>query len=93
MDTPNSTKDKCSVSGRLVTPCKDLSESTEFGNPHGKQKGIWCWEFFKTDTAGPVRRFWGSKSGDHVAKGMAFNYCPFCGEKIDAPFAQEVGGE
>jgi hypothetical protein len=80
-------KKKCQVKdGKFVEPCDTLSEAAEFGNPRGKQKGIWCWEYFSRTKPGPTRRFFGTKSGDFTEKGMAFNYCPFCGEKIDAPF-------
>ena len=84
----NMEKQKCTVTedGRFVEPCKTLSDATEFGNPNGKRKGVWSWEYHSRDKPGPTRRFWGTKSGDFVRKGIAFNFCPFCGEKIEAPF-------
>lgn len=78
---------KCTVKdGKFVEPCQSLQDATEFGNPSGKRKGVWCWEYYREDTSGPTRRFYGTKSGDFVSKGIAFNFCPFCGEKIEAPF-------
>lgn len=73
---------KCTVEGNIVTACEALEKATEFGNPRGKQKGIWCWQYFKASEEAPTRRFWGAKSGDSVERGIAFNYCPFCGTEI-----------
>lgn len=81
---------KCTVlSGKFVDPCAALTEATEYGHPRGKAKGIFAWEYSSIDK-GPTRTMFGVKSGEHVAKGMLFNFCPFCGEKIDAPFAAQV---
>ncbi len=75
---------KCTVrDGKFVEPCKALSESAEYGNPRGKQKGIFAWDLHVGRERS--RTFFGVKSGKHVEKGIAFNFCPFCGEKIDAP--------
>ncbi len=86
----NMEKQKCTVTadGKFVEPCKTLADATEFGNPNGKRKGVWSWEYHSRDKPGPTRRFWGTKSGEFVSNGLAFNYCPFCGEKIDAPFTE-----
>ena len=85
-------KQKCNVTadGKFVEPCKTLADATEFGNPNGKRKGIWAWQYFRLgeSKSTPSRTFFGVKSGEHVEKGLAFNYCPFCGEKIDAPFTE-----
>lgn len=75
---------KCHVrNGRFVEPCKNLASATEHGNPRGKQKGIYAWAFHNGRE--PSRTFWAVKSGEHTEKGFAFNFCPFCGESIDAP--------
>jgi hypothetical protein len=78
---------KCSVeNGLFVQPCDSLSSATEYGNPRGKQKGIWFWQMRNMDTHKPSRSYFGTKSGEHVEKGLLFNFCPFCGEKISEPF-------
>jgi hypothetical protein len=78
---------KCTVrDGKFVEPCGTLSTVTEYAPPTGKRKGIYAWVLGSIST-GPTRTFFGVKSGAHIAKGMLFNFCPFCGEKIDAPFA------
>lgn len=79
-------KAKCTVrEGLFVEPCDSLISASEYGNPRGKQKGIYGWVL--GNRSGPTRTMFGAKSGEHVEKGVMFNFCPFCGEKIDAPFA------
>jgi hypothetical protein len=38
---------KCSIDGTIVNPCNSLSKTTEFGNPRGKQKGIFAWVYYQ----------------------------------------------
>lgn len=79
---------KCTVrDGKFVEPCSALESVIMYGNPRGKQRGIYMWTYhsFKSVTSGPTRSFVGVKSGEHVEKGMIFNFCPFCAESIDAP--------
>lgn len=78
--------DKCKADNSEVTPCKSLLEATEYGNPRGKQKGIYEWRLVEMGTGDLSRAFYGVKSGSLVEKGVAFNFCPFCGEAIDKPF-------
>ena len=75
---------KCEVKdGKFVLPCDSLNSATEYGNPRGKQKGIWAWNLFQHGK--PSRTFFGAKSGDYVERGLGFNFCPYCGERIDEP--------
>jgi len=77
---------KCEIrDGKFVVPCDTLNNCTEFGNPRGKQKGIWWYRWFNVKTDEPTISFFGAKSGDHVEKGMIFHFCPFCGTRIDEP--------
>lgn len=79
---------KCSVrDGKFVEPCRLLEKATEYGNPRGKQKGVFAYEWHTP--AGPSRTFYGAKSGEYVTGGLVFNFCPYCGERIDAPFAKD----
>ena len=80
-------KEKCTVrDGLFVEPCKSLDEMTEFGNPPpGKQRGIYSWRFTNLNTHKPTRHFFGAKSTAQP-KGLAFNFCPWCGTDISAPF-------
>jgi hypothetical protein len=82
--------DKCIVrDGLFVEPCVDLDQNSEIGNPPpGKQRGIYEWRLFNTETHKPTRRFFGVKTS-HRPKGMLFNFCPWCGERIDAPFVKD----
>jgi hypothetical protein len=78
---------KCIVTdGKFVKPCNTLNATTEFGNPQGSHKGIYAWEMHHPEE-GPTRTMFGVKSGEYATIGMLFNFCPFCGEKIDAPFS------
>lgn len=81
------TKAKCTVrDGLFVEPCDSLDSATEYGHPRGKQRGLWAWCLSDMQTFKPTRTYFGCKSGDHVEKGLLFNFCPFCGESISQPF-------
>ncbi len=78
---------KCTVrDGKFVQACDGLTSITQDGNPTGIQRGIFAWEYTNRDSGLPSKLFFGTKSGKHVKSGIAFNYCPMCGEKIDEPF-------
>lgn len=73
---------KCIIENeKFVIPCEALQNSSEYGHPRGKKKGVFSWSMTKDFK--PSRTFFGVKSGDFIEKGIAFNYCPFCGENID----------
>lgn len=86
---------KCTISddGMHVKPCSSLAETTMFGNPRGKQRGIWRWALFNFNTNKPSRTYFGAKSGDHTDNGLIFNFCPYCGTQIDSPFAEQIKGD
>lgn len=81
---------KCTLSedGKIIAACARLAEATEFDQPRGKKKGVFLWDFENAKT-GARRTMYGVKSGTFVKDGLLFNFCPFCGEKIDSPFAEE----
>lgn len=81
--------DKCTVrDGKFIEPCETLAKACETGNPPaGKQRGIYEWRYTNLKTNKPSRTFFGVKATQYP-KGMAFNVCPWCGERIDAPFAE-----
>jgi hypothetical protein len=79
---------KCSVQdGKYVVPCSPLDKVTEYGNPRGKQRGVWEWRLYsiREDMDEPTRSFFGIKSGEYTERGLAFHFCPFCGVDISAP--------
>ena len=87
---PGDAKLKCTArDGKFVDPCRTLERSCEDTNPGGKRKGVFAWELSNLD--GPTRTMFGVKSGEFIAKGLLFNFCPFCGERIDAPFKDGDG--
>jgi len=70
---------RCEVQGeRFVEPCWVLDEMAQSSG-----KGINIWR--AVGPAGPSRTFMTLHSGKHAKKGVAMNYCPFCGTDISAP--------
>ena len=81
---------ECTVDeDRFVRPCDRLSETLEDGGPYGNRKGIFAWELHNLRENKPSRTFIGVKGGEHRKKGLLFNFCPFCGVRIDAPFGDK----
>lgn len=81
---------KCTVrDGKFVEPCDALREVTEYSHPRKKQKGIFAYRY-STPERGPTRTMFGAQSGDRVQSGLLFNFCPYCGEKIDQPFSESA---
>lgn len=77
-------KIECTVrDAKFVEPCDALAAATEYGHPRGKQKGICAYAW--SNRQGPTRTLWGAKSGEHVERGLLFNFCPYCGVRIDDP--------
>ena len=80
-------KTKCSVrDGLFVEPCKTLADAVDNNMPgFSEAKGIFRQELTNRTTKAPSRVMFGIKSKAYPI-GLLFNYCPWCGEKIDAPF-------
>lgn len=75
--------ERCSVrDGSFVQPCDALARS--FG------KGVEHHHMLDMRTRKPSRSFVAIKSGEYSKRGTAMNVCPFCGERIDAPFAADL---
>jgi hypothetical protein len=83
----------CTVQdGRIVIPCSTLSDNFDVhGIERGKKRGITKWEYTNLETHEVSRIFFGAKTL-HSPDGMAFNWCPFCGARIDAPFNPDSKG-
>lgn len=92
---------KCTVTdGKHVEPCDNLASFVEGPAAFSRAKGIHVWAYRRRDETGksvPSRTFYGFKGMGPEGQrknGMAMNFCPFCGAKIDAPFAEaEEQGE
>lgn len=82
---------RCSVrDGLFVEPCETLARNTDNHAPgFSKAKGIFRQELTNMNTMKPSRTYYGIKSKAHP-NGLLFNNCPFCGERIDAPFNPDV---
>lgn len=71
---------RCSVEdGNFVRPCSTLQKVL------GGQVRLVVLTNLKTLKRS--RSFIVMKAGDFKKDGIVFNCCPFCGERIDAPFA------
>jgi len=75
--------------GRFVDPCDTLASMTHNTSPgFSKQKGIASWSLVNMETHEPSRSYFGILTKEYP-NGFLFNFCPFCGKQIDAPFAEK----
>jgi hypothetical protein len=77
--------------GKFVIPCKGLASVAEPMYGRKPRRGVVQWTLYKIGDSdfSKSRTFFGVASGAHAAKGICFNYCPFCGKDISAPFQAE----
>lgn len=73
---------KCQVNGNQITPCKVLAKALECGNPTSKSKGVFIPERVNINTGESGTDIGQIHSGQYVGRGVAMNYCPFCGESL-----------
>ena len=74
--------DRCTVKDDMfVVPCAALADAVGGAVDHA--------HYVDMKKRKPSRSFFVLKSGAHKHKGIAMNVCPFCGERIDAPFAND----
>lgn len=77
---------RCTISeGRFVVPCVPLADAVGGAVAHA--------HYFDMASRRPSRSYFVLKSGAYRDRGMAMNVCPFCGERIDAPFAENDDSE
>ena len=81
---------KCEVrEGRFIDGCDTLEEMVaNYAPGFSATKGIARWNLTNMATHQPSRSYYGMKTKEHP-KGFLFNFRPFCGTKIDAPFNSE----
>lgn len=81
--------DKCTVrAGKFVKPCDTLEAASEPFFSHTKARGIYACVLTNLTTGKPSRTFFIIRTRLHP-KGLALNVCPWCGERIDAPFVED----
>ncbi|MEP8847668.1 hypothetical protein ABKV87_20605 [Enterobacter hormaechei] len=73
---------KCAVIGKHITPCELLGKALEYGNPTKKSKGAFLPERVSMATGLRGMDIAQLHSGHYVGRGMAMNFCPFCGESL-----------
>lgn len=76
------TQHKCIVNGRRLSLCGPLEAALSYGNPTPKGKGLYKPERVILATGEPGTEIIQLHSGEFVGKGVALNFCPFCGEEI-----------
>jgi hypothetical protein len=80
----------CTVrEGAFVEPCDALSSIID---SFSRAKGVFIQNLTNRQTNKPSRSYVGIKSTNHK-NGILFNFCPFCGVEIDAPFSGGVGDD
>ena len=75
-------QDSCQVVGNKITPCEHLSRALEYGNPRAKSKGVFIPERVNFNTGEPGTDIAQLHSGAFVGRGIALNFCPFCGVSL-----------
>ncbi len=80
---------KCSVrDGRFVDPCNTLEKAVD-ASGFSKAKGLYRHELYNTKTGEHSRTMFGLRAKD-FPNGLLLNFCPWCGERIDAPFSEST---
>lgn len=72
----------CEVDGKKLKPCASLAAALEYGNPNGKAKGMFLPERVNIKTGERGTDIVQIHSGNFIPKGIAVEYCPFCGTRI-----------
>lgn len=74
--------------GRFIEPCVAMIGAFD-GSSAGKGRALFMSQYINIKTGEQSRSFVVLRMGDHIKNGVALNVCPFCGERIDAPFQDE----
>lgn len=82
---------KCGVrEGLFVEPCGALESVIDNNIPgFSKAKGVFISHLTNMTTMKPSRTYIGIKSKQRP-NGFLFNFCPFCGTDISAPFKDDA---
>lgn len=72
----------CAVNGFHITPCDMLGRALAYGNPTGRNKGVFLPARVDIKTGERGVDIVQIHSGDFVYSGAAAYYCPFCGTRI-----------
>lgn len=76
------TENICTISGRHLSPCSELKSALEYYHPTPKAKGLFFPERVNLQTHERGTDIIQLHSGSHVGRGVALNFCPFCGKDI-----------
>lgn len=73
---------KCHAVGKTIMCCELLARTLEYGNPRNTSKGVFIPERVNITTGKPGTDIAQLHSGEFVGRGIAMNFCPFCGENL-----------
>ena len=76
------TNSKCQVKGKDITPCEPLKNSLCGSSPTAKSKGLFLPYRVNVRTGEKGTDVVQLHSGEYVGRGVALNFCPFCGVGI-----------
>lgn len=72
----------CQVEGRRLSPCGPLEKALTPAMPSAKAKGLFMPQRVILATGQPGTDIVQLHSGGYVGRGVALNFCPFCGTSI-----------
>lgn len=85
---------KCSMKEKVfVKPCGGLQQIMENIHQLSTAKGVTTVTLRNLDTFKPSRSYVVAKLGKHKKRGIIFNCCPFCGERIDGAVTESDAGK
>ena len=76
---------RCETLGALISPCRIMSKYLDSDN--GVKRGLNIWHYVNLETGKGTRTVIGVKSAS-AKKGVAFNFCPFCG--VEYPYSESA---
>lgn len=76
------TNSKCHVKGKDISPCDPLSKALSGSSPTPKGKGLFLPYRVNVRTGEKGTDVVQLHSGEYVGRGVALNFCPFCGVSI-----------
>jgi hypothetical protein len=74
--------------GNVIKPCDMLLKAIDPAPPNSKKTRIKMWDYVNIQTMKPTRTIIGAVTKEYP-NGVYFNFCPFCGTRIDSPFAND----
>ncbi|WP_242365619.1 hypothetical protein [Yersinia enterocolitica] len=85
---------KCQLNGKhIITLCSTLNSALSGSSPTPKAKGLFLPYRVNIQTGERGTDIVQLHSGEYVGRGVALNFCPFCGESLKTWAAQEQNND